>query len=88
VTGGKAIAVLLQPFSGMSAINHLVAFYAIHGSKGNDFFCSIPDTTQDIFFPFYEENNCSLIFFIESYALRHKRFDEIFRSFYGIFHMS
>jgi hypothetical protein len=31
VTGGKPIAVLLQPISGISAINPLVAFYDIHG---------------------------------------------------------
>jgi hypothetical protein len=33
VTGGKPIAVLLQPISGVSAINPLVAFYDIHGRK-------------------------------------------------------
>jgi hypothetical protein len=33
VTGGKPIAVLLQSISGVSAINHLVAFYDIHGGK-------------------------------------------------------
>jgi hypothetical protein len=33
VTGGKAIAVLLQSISGVSAINPLVAFYDIHGRK-------------------------------------------------------
>jgi hypothetical protein len=31
VTGGKPIAVLLQPISGVSAINPSVAFYDIHG---------------------------------------------------------
>jgi hypothetical protein len=33
VTGGKAITVLLQSISGVSAINPLVAFYDIHGGK-------------------------------------------------------
>jgi hypothetical protein len=33
VTGGKPIAVLLQPISGVSAINSLVAFYDIHEGK-------------------------------------------------------
>jgi hypothetical protein len=33
VTGGKPIAVLLQPISDVSAINPLVAFYDIHGEK-------------------------------------------------------
>jgi hypothetical protein len=33
VTGGKPIAVLLQPISDVSAINFLVAFYDIHGGK-------------------------------------------------------
>jgi hypothetical protein len=33
VTGGKPIAVLLQPISGVSAVNPLVAFYDIHGGK-------------------------------------------------------
>jgi hypothetical protein len=33
VTDGKPIAVLLQPISGVSAINPLVAFYDIHGGK-------------------------------------------------------
>jgi hypothetical protein len=33
VTGGKPIAVLMQPISGVSAFNPLVAFYDIHGGK-------------------------------------------------------
>jgi hypothetical protein len=33
VTGGKPIAVFLQPISGVSAINSLIAFYDIHGGK-------------------------------------------------------
>jgi hypothetical protein len=32
-TGGKTIAVSFQSISGVSAINHLVAFYDIHGGK-------------------------------------------------------
>jgi hypothetical protein len=49
VTGGKAIAVLLQSsLSGVSAINHLVAFYDIHGGKKKVlFFYFVPDTTRD-----------------------------------------
>jgi hypothetical protein len=31
VTGGKPLAVLLQSISGVSDINHLVAFYDMHG---------------------------------------------------------
>jgi hypothetical protein len=46
VTGGKPIADLLQPFSGVSAINPLVAFYDIHGGKrALLFFYFVPDTT-------------------------------------------
>jgi hypothetical protein len=48
VTGGKPIAVLLQSFSGVSAINPLVAFYDIHGGKREVlFFYFVPDTTRD-----------------------------------------
>jgi hypothetical protein len=48
VTGGKSIAVLLQPISGVSAINPLVAFYDIHGGKREVlFFYFVPDTTRD-----------------------------------------
>jgi hypothetical protein len=46
VTGGKPIAVLLQPISDVSAINPLVAFYDIHGGKREVlFFYFVPDTT-------------------------------------------
>jgi hypothetical protein len=49
VTGGKSIAVLLQPISDVSAINPLVAFYDIHGRKREAlFFYFVPDTTRDI----------------------------------------
>jgi hypothetical protein len=48
VTGGKPIAALLQPISGVSAINPLVAFYDIHGGKRKvPFFYFVPDTTRD-----------------------------------------
>jgi hypothetical protein len=51
VTGGKPIAVRLQSISGVSAIYYLVAFYDIHGRKGEVlFFCSVPDTTRDCWF--------------------------------------
>jgi hypothetical protein len=36
VTGGKPVAVLLQPTSGVSAINPLFAFYDIHGVSPMD----------------------------------------------------
>jgi hypothetical protein len=46
VTGGKPIAVWLQPISGVSAINPLVVFYVIHGGKKEVlFFYFVPDTT-------------------------------------------
>jgi hypothetical protein len=50
VTGDKhtAIAVRLL-IAGVSAINLLVAFYDIHGRKGEVlFFHSVPDTIQNI----------------------------------------
>jgi hypothetical protein len=48
MTGGKPIAVLLLSISGVSAINPLVAFYDIHGGKGEViFFSFVPDTTRD-----------------------------------------
>jgi hypothetical protein len=48
VTGGKLIAVLLQSVSGVSAINHLVAFYDIHGERREVlFFYFVRDTTRD-----------------------------------------
>jgi hypothetical protein len=48
VTGGKPIAVLLPYISGVSDINPLVAFYAIHGGKREVlFFYFVPDTTRD-----------------------------------------
>jgi hypothetical protein len=48
VTGGKPIAVLLQPLSGVSGINPLVAFYDIYGGKREVlFFYFVPDTTRD-----------------------------------------
>jgi hypothetical protein len=51
ITGGKPIAVCSQSISVVRAINPLVAFYDIHGRKGEVlFFCSIPDTARDIYF--------------------------------------
>jgi hypothetical protein len=49
VRGGKPIAVWSQSISGVSAnINPLVAFYDIHGRKGEViFFYFVPDTTRD-----------------------------------------
>jgi hypothetical protein len=48
VKGGKPIAVLLQSISGVGAINHLVAFYDIHGGKREVlFFYFVPDTARD-----------------------------------------
>jgi hypothetical protein len=45
--GGKSIAAL-QSISGVSAINPLVAFYDIHGRKGEVLlFYFVPDTTRD-----------------------------------------
>jgi hypothetical protein len=49
VTGDKPIARLIAVFSGGDAVNPLVAFYNTHGRKRDVlFFCSVPDTTQDI----------------------------------------
>jgi hypothetical protein len=49
VTGGKPIAVFLQPISGVSAINPLVAFYDLHGGKREViFFYFVPNTTRDL----------------------------------------
>jgi hypothetical protein len=48
VTGGKLVVVLLQSIAGVSAINHLVAVYDIHGGKREVlFFYFVPDTTRD-----------------------------------------
>jgi hypothetical protein len=48
VTGGKPIAVLLQPILGVSAINPLIAFYDIHrGKREMLFFYFVPDTKRD-----------------------------------------
>jgi hypothetical protein len=49
VTGGKPIAILLQPISAVSAINPLVAFYDIHGGKRDVLlFYLVSDTTRDV----------------------------------------
>jgi hypothetical protein len=48
VTGGKPMSVLLQPVSGVSAINPLVGFYDIRGGKREVlFFYFVPDITRD-----------------------------------------
>jgi hypothetical protein len=48
VTGGKPIAVWSQSIPGVSAVNPLVAFYDIHGRKGEVlFFYFVPDNTRD-----------------------------------------
>jgi hypothetical protein len=61
VTGGELIAVLLQSISGVSAINPLVAFYAIHeGKRKVLFFYFVPDTTQDYNFNEYDYDNFNL----------------------------
>jgi hypothetical protein len=48
VTGGRPIAVLLQSFSGVSAINPLVAFYEIHGGKREVLFFYFQNTQSSI----------------------------------------
>jgi hypothetical protein len=47
VTGDKPIAVLLQPISGVSAINPLGAFYTHGGKRDVLFFYFVLDTTRD-----------------------------------------
>jgi hypothetical protein len=48
VIGGKRVAALSQFISDVSTVNPLVAFYDIHGRKGEVlFFCSVPDPTRD-----------------------------------------
>jgi hypothetical protein len=48
-TGDRPIIVWSQFVSVVSTANPLVAFYDIHGRKGEVLlFCSIPDTTRDI----------------------------------------
>jgi hypothetical protein len=47
VTGDKPIAVGSQSIFGGDAVNHLVAFYDIHGRKREVlFFYFVPDTTH------------------------------------------
>jgi hypothetical protein len=55
VTGGKPIAVLLQSISGVGAINPLVAFYGIHGTKREELillFCAGHHIRHDLYAPF------------------------------------
>jgi hypothetical protein len=57
VKGGKPIAISAQSISNVSAVNPLVAFYDIHGRKGEVlFFCSVPDTTRDPFMDVVDDN--------------------------------
>jgi hypothetical protein len=45
---GKPIAVRLQAISDVTAVNPIVAFYDIHGRKGDVlFYYSVLDTTRD-----------------------------------------
>jgi hypothetical protein len=47
VTGDKPIAILLQSISGVSAINHLVVFYDIHGGKREVLFFYFVEYNKD-----------------------------------------
>jgi hypothetical protein len=49
VTGGKPIAVKSQFIAGVSAINYLVAFYDIHGRKGEVVFFVPSQTPHENF---------------------------------------
>jgi hypothetical protein len=63
VTGGKPIAVLLQPISGVSVINPLVAFYDVHEEKREVLiFYFVPDTTRDFKLV---SKQCLIAFFVE-----------------------
>jgi hypothetical protein len=58
--GGKLIAARSQSVSGISAVNPLVAFYEIHGRKGQVvFFCFAPDTIRDKYVYFLEQEGSS-----------------------------
>jgi hypothetical protein len=60
VSGGKPIAVFLQPISGVSAINPLVAFYDIHGRKREVlFYYFVPDTRRK------RERESAVLYFIK-----------------------
>jgi hypothetical protein len=65
-TGGKPIAVWSQSISGVNDINPLVAFYDIHGRKGEVlFFYFVADTTWDyIAFVFYIFRNFVVDFYV------------------------
>jgi hypothetical protein len=53
MTSDKSISVLLQPISGVSAINPLVALYNINGGKREVlFFYFAADSTQDFTYCF------------------------------------
>jgi hypothetical protein len=69
MTDGKAIAVLLQSISGVSAIKPLVAFYDIHGGKREVlFFYFVPDTSRDYFeVGIYQKHSWVLAIFFQSF---------------------
>jgi hypothetical protein len=55
VTGGKPIALSLQSISGVSAINHLVAIYDIHGGKREVlFFCFVTLDNRNVVVNLFE----------------------------------
>jgi hypothetical protein len=57
VTVGMPIAIKLQSITSKSAVNHLVAYYDIHGRKKELlFFYFVPDTTGDINIYLYKLN--------------------------------
>jgi hypothetical protein len=47
VTSGKAVVIGSQSILGVSAVNHLIAFYDIDRKKKEMQICSVPDTTRD-----------------------------------------
>jgi hypothetical protein len=52
VTGGKLIAILLQSITGVSAINHIVAFYDIHGGKREVLLFYFVQVTRDAMYTY------------------------------------
>jgi hypothetical protein len=47
----------------VSAVNTLVAFYNIHGTKGEmPFFCSVPDTTRNFIIMLVNNKNEKVIY--------------------------
>jgi hypothetical protein len=64
VTGGKPIAVLLHPISGVSAINPLV-FYDIYGGEREVLFFYFVSDTRQPFFYIRKKNNNNIPFIYE-----------------------